>query len=500
MKQANKIINIPIFWKFAFVSTIVVVLYGSINIYMLWTSVYSSFEKEIDKRSNILAQIIAEKALDPMVYEDNIKLYSIIDKIKNSDPTISYIFILNNTNNIVAQTYDINIPASLIHVNGLKNDSVNIKEIETTNFKAKIIRDIAYPVLNGDVGVVRLGISEDYVHTKLIEDTRKLIIMIIAFLIFGLIGALFFSYIITTPISTISKMAQIIDINNLGSKDYEINTKNKSKLFNYEIRDELDDLVVKFSEMVKRLKSNYLELKKTESALVQAERLASLGTLSAGVAHEINNPISGIQNCLNRILKNPDNKEQNIKYIALIKEATDKIENVVQHLLKFSRKQKIVFTETNLNTIIESAISLTEHEIKKNQILIKYEPFKNSFINGSSNHLEQIFVNLLLNSIDSIEEKKAIIDKFRGEISIFLKEYSNKMEIHFKDNGNGIPVEIQKMIFDPFFTSKKVGKGTGLGLSVSFDLIKKHHGHIYFTSKVHKGTEFIIELPKISNV
>ena len=500
MKQANKIFNFPIFWKFAFVSIVVVVIYGSINIYMLWNSVYYSFENEIDKRSNILAQIVAEKALEPMVYGNNISLYSVLDEIKNSDPTISYIFILDKSNKIVAQTYDISIPNSLIHVNELDGNSVKIKEIETANFSSKIIRDIAYPILNGDVGVVRLGISEDYIHTKLIKITRELIIMIIAFLIFGLVGALFFSYIITTPITKISKMAQIIDINNLGSEDFEINSKNKSRLFNIEIKDELDELVTKFSEMVKRLKTNYVDLKNSESALVQAERLASLGTLSAGVAHEINNPISGIQNCVNRILKNPENQEQNIKYIALIKEATDKIENVVQHLLKFSRKQKMTFTDTNLTTVIENAISLTSHEIKKNQIAVKFDTKKNWIVNGSSNHLEQVFVNLILNSIDAIEEKKLNTDPFKGEINISMKNGNEIIEIHFKDNGNGVPLDIQSKIFDPFFTSKEVGKGTGLGLSVSFDLIRKHNGHIFLVSNVLKGTEFIIELPQNSNV
>ncbi len=498
MKQANKIFNIPIFWKFAFVSIIVVVIYGSINIYMLWNSVYYSFEKEIDKRSNILAQIVAEKALEPMVYGNNTSLYSILDEIKNSDPTISYIFILDRSNKIVAQTYDIRIPNSLIHINKLDGNSENIKEIETANFKSKIIRDIAFPILNGDVGVVRLGISEDYIHAKLIKITRELIIMIIAFLIFGLIGALFFSYIITTPISKISKMAQIIDINNLSSEDYEINSKTKTRLLNIEIKDELDDLVTKFSEMVKRLKTNYIDLKNTESALVQAERLASLGTLSAGVAHEINNPISGIQNCVNRILKNPENKEQNIKYIALIKEATDKIENVVQHLLKFSRKQKMTFADTNLNMVIENAISLTSHEIKKNQVLVNFDTRKNWFVNGSSNHLEQVFVNLILNSIDAIVEKKSKTDNFKGEIDISVKNGNEKVEIHFKDNGIGVPLNIQSKVFDPFFTSKEVGKGTGLGLSVSFNLIRKHNGHIYLVSDVLTGTEFIIELPQNS--
>ena len=110
MKVQNKRFRLPLFRKFAVISTIIVVIFGSINIYLLWTSVYRSFEKEIDKRCEVLATIISEKVLTPMIYGDNLSIYNILDEIKQSDPGISYIFILNNTNDIIAQTYEINIP------------------------------------------------------------------------------------------------------------------------------------------------------------------------------------------------------------------------------------------------------------------------------------------------------------------------------------------------------------------------------------------------------
>lgn len=494
MRQTNKIINVPIFWKFAIVSTIVVVIFGSINIYMLWSSVYTSFEKEIDKRCNILAQIVAEKALEPMVYGNEMNLYTILDQVGKSDSTISYIFILDKNNRLVANTYDVKIPRALLMANVIHGNYSSIKVIEASNFKSKIIRDIAYPILKGEVGVVRLGITEDSIREKLMADASDLIIMIFSFLILGLVGALFFSYIITKPITQISKMAQIIDFNNIETYNYSITREKELKVLGFEIEDELDVLVNKFSEMLNRLKVNYKELKNTESALVQAERLASLGTLSAGVAHEINNPISGIQNCVNRIIKDPDNKEQNIKYISLIKEATDKIENVVQHLLKFSRKQKITLEKINVNTVIDSAISLTKHELQSKNVSLSFDSTKVYYVNGSNNHLEQVFVNLILNSIDAISEKKELFPNTNGTIEIFIKSMVSRVNIHFKDNGVGIPDDIKDKIFDPFFTSKKVGKGTGLGLSVSFSLIKKHRGNIRFFSSEENGTEFIVEL------
>lgn len=499
MRPQNKIINIPLFWKFAIISTIVVIIFGSINIYLLWTSVYKSFEKEIDKRCKVLAKIVSEKALTPMVYDDHFSLNNILDEIKQSDHSISYIFILNNSNNLIAQTYDINIPRGLINVNYIKSGSYNIKVIETSNFKFPIIRDIAYPILNGEVGTVRLGIAEEHIQQEMRVATRNLMLMIIAFFIFGLAGALFFSYIITTPIKKISQKAQIIDLNYIDSKDYNIIRRKRVRLFNVQINDELDVLVTKFSEMLNRLKNSYLELKETQEALIQAEKLASMGTLSAGVAHEINNPISGIKNCINRIIKNPENIEQNAKYIILINEATDKIENVVQHLLNFSRKHDILLKKVNLSLIIDSAIILTNYKLQSNHIKVKADYQERYFVNGSANHLEQVFVNLILNSLDAILERKEKEPNLPGEIEIVINRISDKVYIHLRDNGMGIPDVIRDKIFDPFFTSKKVGKGTGLGLSVSFNLIKEHGGKIRFNSSEGSGTNFVIELPCYKN-
>jgi len=495
MAKQNRIVRFPLFWKFTIVSTIVVVIFGSINIYLLWTSVYTSFEKEIDKRCKVLAKIISEKSLTPIVYGDNLSLYNILDEIKHSDPSISYIFILDRGNNLIAQTYDITIPEVLLNINSLKSGEYSIKVINTTHFKYPVIRDIAFPILKGEVGTVRLGIVEEHIEQEMVEATNNLILMIIFFLFFGLTGALFFSYIITSPIRKISQKAQIIDLNHIDSQAEELDERKTLKLFNIVINDELDVLVRKFSEMINRLKNSYLELKETQNALVQAEKLASLGTLSAGVAHEINNPVSGIKNCVNRIMKHPENREQNAQYLVLIKEAGDKIENVVKHLLNFSRKQNILLTKTELNSVIDSAISLSAYKLQSKHVKLNVSFQKTHHVNGSANHLEQVFVNLILNSLDAILERKEKETKLSGEIKISTNQILNKVYIHLKDNGIGIPKEIQNKIFDPFFTSKKVGKGTGLGLSVSFNLIKEHGGKILFSSTENLGTEFVVELP-----
>ena len=495
MQSGSKPIRISLFWKFAIISTIIVVLFGTINVYLLWTSIHKSFDKEIDKRVKVLAKIVSDKSLNPMVYGDNLDLNNILDEIKQSDSSIVYIFIINTTNDLVAQTYDISIPRRLLFANTLISEGYSIKVINAEHFKYKTIRDIAYPILNGELGTVRLGIAESHIHEQLREATTNMIVMIAAFFVIGLGGAYVFSYIITTPIKKISKKAQVIDLNYIDSEDYNIESRKYLNFFNIKINDEMDVLVDKFSEMLVRLRNSYTELKETQGALVQAEKLASLGTLAAGVAHEINNPVSGIKNCTNRIIKNPENTEQNEKYMKLIKEATDRIENVVQHLLNFSRKQDFVFGKVDLNLVIDNAISLTEYKLQRSNLEVETSFDDKYFVNGSANHLEQVFVNLILNSLDAVLERIEKEPEIKGEIEISISRSSDKVYANFKDNGIGIPMEIQDKIYDPFFTSKEVGKGTGLGLSVTFNLIKEHGGKIFFNTAEGHGTEFIVELP-----
>ncbi len=493
-------IKLPLFWKFAIMSTIIVIIFGAINIYMLWNSVYKSFEKEIDKRCKVLARIVAEKSLNPLVYEDYLSIYKILEEIQSSDPSISYIFVLNAQNKVVAQTYNLTIPKGLIHVNSLNSNKYHIQVIKAEHFKHPVIRDIAYPILQGEIGTVRLGIVEEHIQQEMRQASKNLIIMISVFLILGLLATWIFSYLITSPIKKISEKAQRIDLNSIDNEKCEINKKIFFNLFNIKIYDELDLLIEKFSEMLLRLRKNYFQLKETQNALIQAEKMASLGTLSAGVAHEINNPISGIKNCINRINKKPENTQQNLKYIELIKEATEKIENVVQHLLSYSRKQEFVTKKVILNQVIESAIQLTKHRLGgKNVKIISF--FDQIFtINGSFNHLEQILVNFILNSYDAITERIEKEPNLNGIIEIKLQKKQDKTLIHVIDNGIGISDDKKSKIFDPFFTSKEVGKGTGLGLSLSYNLIQKHGGDVTFSSQVMQGTEFIIELPSYTDL
>ena len=326
--------------------------------------------------------------------------------------------------------------------------------------------------------------------------------MVILFLFFGILGALLFSYIITLPIKRISNISESLNLNSIKNSSPEIFknssdlrfTKVKNKL---RITDEIDVLINKFNEMILRLQITYEDLQHTQASLFQSEKMASLGVLSTGIAHEINNPIAGMQNCIRRLEKNPTDIKQNVLYFEMMSESLNKIENVVKELLNYSRKHKMVFEDVNVADMIKHVLLLTSFQLEESRIAIKQENRNHNInIKASRNHIEQVLLNLILNSIEAIDEKKLLNPNYFGEIRINVFEKEGSIILEISDNGIGISSNELGSIFDPFFTQKKVKHGTGLGLAVSYSIIEQHKGKIDAYLNSLNGLTIKITLPK----
>ncbi len=244
--------------------------------------------------------------------------------------------------------------------------------------------------------------------------------------------------------------------------------------------------------------------------LMQSEKLAAIGTLAAGVAHEINNPMGYISSNLNTMSKYidkidkrinqcsdslPDNEITDIKEIMIdfkdaiveSQEGAQRVKKIVSDLKSFSRIDKSELEHADINEGIETTLNIVWNELKYNCKVDKnYGELPDTLCN--LNQLNQVFMNLLVNASHSIAHKE-------GLITITTWAKMNNIYISIKDNGSGIPEENLSKIFEPFFTTKDVGKGTGLGLSLVFDIIGKHDGKIDVKSELGVGSEFIIELP-----
>ena len=294
--------------------------------------------------------------------------------------------------------------------------------------------------------------------------------------------------------------------------------------------EKLEQLVKKRTE---KLEQSLVSLQKTQGQLVQSEKLNSLGLLSAGIAHEINNPMSFIMSNIItiseyiKVLKNIIDKyksleteishlhqtretkllfddiekiksEEDIEYIlkdvdSLISETqtgTVRIKNIISNLRSFAHFDTAAKEKVNINKVLETTLKIAHNELKY-KCSIQKEFDKIPHITCNPGELTQVFLNLLVNASQAI--------KSNGNVTIKTETKNNNIIITITDTGIGISEENLNKIFDPFFTTKEVGKGTGLGLSVSHGIIEKHNGTINVSSKQEEGTSFTISLPLDTN-
>ncbi|MGV8947293.1 MAG: ATP-binding protein [Lutibacter sp.] len=492
---------LSLFWKFTIAILTIVALFGYINLFFINNTIYTLFEKEINYYGINNAKGIADNSVSLILYDDIVSLDKMVSNKMKIDSSVAYIIVLDEKNKVLAHTFNDEIPHKLLKINNEPASRENIVKISDNNTPNNIIRDMAVPILEGNLGKVRIGIYEEDFVKSIHSINNFFLLMVILFLIFGVIGAFLFSYVITYPLKKIRFTAENLNLKsfaiseNVFEKDNSlVNFLNFKTVLNTE--DEIDVLTKKFNEMVERLQITYTELNETQISLIQAEKMASLGTLSAGLTHEINNPIAGIKNCMRRIAEAPENIKQNIVYIELMEEAVGKIEKVVGGLLNFTRKPKFEFTDFNLVDVIENVLLLSSFQLEKSRIAIvkNYANLKKLGF-GSQNHIEQVILNLVLNSIDAIDERKLENPNLNGELIIGLNFENDQYILEISDNGIGIAEESLKAIFDPFFTLKKIKQGTGLGLSVCYNIIEQHDGSIDAQINSRGGMTFKVYLP-----
>jgi len=492
-------IKVPLFWKFTIAIVFIVLLFGSINAYLIVKDIQNALEQESEKRAMNIAKTIAEQAVNYLLFEDYIAVQKLLDNTKYLDSTIVYSFILDNNNNFVAGNYQYSITSDLISANTIKSGqkkNIVIIDLKDPSGRKKI-RDIALPILGGQLGFVRVGTSEEKIKRDIIITISHFWIMVGVFLLLGISGAFVFALFITRPINSIKNTSDELTLEDLGGKNIPLISIRKKFLgifpFLFRAIDEIDLLTQKFNEMIRRLSRTYHELKNTEKKLIQSEKLATIGMISAGLAHEINNPISGIQNCLRRMKEDPLNTEQNIRYVNLMDNASKRIETVMRNLLNYTRIEDLKFERVDLEKQIENALLLLAYKLESNRIILTKEFVGKLDVLGSKNHIEQIIINLLINAIDALEE-----DSSKNEKTIFIRaeEQKDNVLIIIKDNGIGIKQDELNKVFEPFFTTKKVNKGTGLGLSIVYNIVNLLNGNIQVESQPGKFTTFKITLPK----
>jgi len=248
--------------------------------------------------------------------------------------------------------------------------------------------------------------------------------------------------------------------------------------------DEISSLILAFNRMAK-------ELEVRQEQLIQSRKLASIGTFTSGIAHELNNPLNNISLTAESLLEECEDlsRVEAKEMILDILNQTARAGEVVKNLLDFSRSEESAFEELEVREVVERSVKLVKNQLMLTGIsLTRTVPEDLPLIKGNIRNLEQVFTNLFLNSIQAMPDG--------GRISIVAsKDANGYVRIDFSDTGIGIAQEKLERIFDPFFTTKPVGRGTGLGLSIVYGIVKKHRGYIEVKSELNVGTTFSIFLP-----
>lgn len=338
------------------------------------------------------------------------------------------------------------------------------------------------PVLNWGL-VAKQDLTEAFAPVEKLKN-RVIVLIFVCITVVIALG-ISFTNRITQPILQLAQGAKAIGSGNL---DHRISILSEN---------EVGLLAKEFNHMAAKLKESYsnLEQKVEErtAQLLRAERLAAVGELAAEVAHEINNPLGGLQNFASMIEHEPENVPQTKKYATLMLEGLKRVELIVKRLLTFSRPYTLHISENNINVVINNSLEFVEHRIEPSLVRIHKELNESlPMVFIDVDHVSMVFINMMVNALESMPDGGTLTIK-----TDTCKRHEGCVTVCISDTGCGIQGEIMDKIFEPFFTTKnKEGeKGLGMGLAISKRIIEDHGGEIRIESHVGEGTTFLVCLP-----
>ncbi len=348
------------------------------------------------------------------------------------------------------------------------------------------------------IGILYVGVLEK-AYTAIRNEVIATFMLVATIGFFLIVGI---SYLITRSITKpLSEMVSVTQAVAQGDLEREVRVTS---------RDEVGLLALSFNKMIaslrkmkseleewgltleQKVKERTEELAAMQSTLMQSQRLASLGKLAAGIAHEINNPLGGILVLSSLVLEDLKDNDPHRENLQEVIKQTMRCRDIVKGLLQFSRQEEGKMEYVKVNDILNSTLGL----IEKQALFHNIEVIKNldpqlPYILGDGSQLQQVFMNVILNAVQAMKEMGVLT------ITTSHDAKHDMVVIDITDTGCGIPPELIDRIFDPFFTTKEVGEGTGLGLSIAYGIVTKHHGRMTVKSKVNEGTTFTIKIPAV---
>jgi two-component system, NtrC family, sensor kinase len=439
-------------------------------------------QEMIVREGRALVESLAISCTNTMLYEE-IGLVEegglldnyISDLMQKRDLSILYAMILDPRGKVIAHN-------SIVEVGNSYQDGVTQRVLASRNtllqYPTDHVLDISTPLAISTKrwGTLRIGISLEDLKKEASSLVLKYFLYTGFFILLatGIIAFLF--GFITKPLKSLA----------IEMDETEPGVDPPS--FSVTRQDEIGILRRSFYRLLKRINDDEKEREKTQRNLLLTEKMVAIGKLTSGVAHEINNPLGGLLNCIYHFRRGDLPPERQKEYLQLMEDGIKRIQKAVSNLLEYARTPKLERSETDLNSIIEKSLSLLDYQIRKKQIeVVKEISDQLPSIEVDRNQMSQVFVNIFLNSIQAMEG--------RGTLRIGAVILDGRLVVTISDTGRGISEDALPNVFDPFFTTKGERKGTGLGLWITQGIVERHGGMVQLSSQEREGTTVEIQLP-----
>ena len=433
-----------------------------------------TLEIELQKKGTYFTQLLSHYVIEPFLYEEQYKIYSLFNSFMvDKESLVVYAEIYDKDRKLVIRTYK-NEKWRKIKLQPLNFDDVmnDINILDDNNLQIYHISLTVDVEPIGQIGFIRLGITKELLLMIIQKSKLKLYLISAAVTLLGIMLGLGTARKMLNPILILNKGVKRVGDGEIG---VEIPVVGQG---------EIKELAISFNKMSRKLKALINDIKAAQENLVRTEKLYAVGEFSAGVAHEIKNPLTSIK----LLMQTLAHKKQAVSSedFAIFEGEINRIDRIVKEFLAFARPKKLEKKSVNINNALNEVITITSPKMKQSRIEL-VQDFASGLpvINGNRDGLKQVFLNLVLNSVQAMDEGDTL--------TIRTMSYDGKLEVEIKDTGFGIPAKNLKRIFDPFYTTKE--DGTGMGLAIAYTIISDHSGTLNIESKTGIGTTAKVVLP-----
>lgn len=458
------------------ISIAVVVAASTISVgWLILQEEKKTLEAELQSKGRYIAELMSRNVVEPILYEERHAIYALLESSMHSEQSLIVRAEVYNTNGelIVSASKD----------RGMESFEFPRYIFDTASAKTEIHEDVKHSLYLlsmpvrvetlGSIGFLRLYITKEFLFSTLKNVKRKLFLFASAVTFAGIMFGLFMARKVLHPVLILSRGVGRIGEGEVGVEVPVVG------------HGEIRELSLSFNKMSLKLKELIDKMKSTQEHMVKTEKLYAVGEFSAGIAHEIKNPLTPIMMLMRRVKEEKESLSEHD--IDIIEEELNRIDRIVTEFLAFARPDKAEKETVSINDVLQEVITLTRPKIDRSGISI-IERFQTSLpeITGGHDALKQVFLNIMLNAIQAM-------DGSGGILTVEASADRERILVTIKDTGSGISGKNLEKIYDPFFTTKK--DGTGMGLALTHNIISDHGGKINIESKPGQGTNVTVELP-----